>query len=58
MHTGVVENFLINQKACSLNVIHCNDGANFPAAYSVFTANIMISYVPYTTLYLCPPLVL
>ena len=36
---GVAESFLINQKALSLNVINRNDGANFPAFYSVFTAN-------------------
>ena len=32
----VAESFLINQKACSCNVINCNDGANFPVVYSVF----------------------
>ena len=31
--------FLINQKACSCNVINCNDGANFSAVYSVFISN-------------------
>ena len=35
----VVERFLINQKACSCNIINRNDGANFPAVYSVFVAN-------------------
>ena len=35
----VAESFLINQKACSCNVINCNGGANFPAVYSVFIAN-------------------
>ena len=35
----VAERFLINQKACSCNVINRNDGANFPAVYSVFVAN-------------------
>ena len=35
----VAESFLINQKVLSLNVINRNDGANFPAFYSVFTAN-------------------
>ena len=35
----VAESFLINQKACSLDVINRNDGANFPAIYGVFTAN-------------------
>ena len=33
------ESFLINQKACSCNVINRNDGANFPAVYSVFVSN-------------------
>ena len=33
------ESFLINQKACSCNVINCNDGTNFPAVYSVFVSN-------------------
>ena len=31
--------FLINQKACSCNVINRNDGANFPTVYSVFVSN-------------------
>ena len=31
----VAESFLINQKACSCNVINLNDGTNSPAAYSV-----------------------
>ena len=35
----VAESFLINQKACSCNVINRNDGANFPAVYSVFVSN-------------------
>ena len=35
----VVESFLINQKACLLNVINRNDGANFPVVYSVYTVN-------------------
>ena len=33
------ESFLINQKACSCNVINRNDGANLPAVYSVFVFN-------------------
>ena len=36
---GVAESFLINQKACSCNVINRNDGANFPTVYSVFVSN-------------------
>ena len=35
----VAESFLINQKACLCNVINRNDGANFPAVYSVFVSN-------------------
>ena len=35
----VVESFLINQKACSCNVINRNDGANFPTVYSVLVSN-------------------
>ena len=35
----VAESFLINQKACSCNVINHNDGANFPTVYSVFVSN-------------------
>ena len=35
----VAERFLINQKACSSNVINCNDGANFLTVYSVFVSN-------------------
>ena len=35
----ISESFLINQKACSCNVINRNDGANFPAVYSVFVSN-------------------
>ena len=35
----VSESFLTNQKACSCNVINRNDGANFPAVYSVFVFN-------------------
>ena len=33
------KSFLINQKACSCNVINCNDGANFPTVYSVCVSN-------------------
>ena len=35
----VAESFLINQKACSCYVINRDDGANFPAVYSVFVSN-------------------
>ena len=35
----IAESFLINQKACSCDVINCNDGANFPTIYSVFVSN-------------------
>ena len=35
----VAESFLINQKACSCNVINHNDGANFPTVYGVFVSN-------------------
>ena len=35
----VAESLLINQKACSCNVINRNDGANFPAVYGVFVFN-------------------
>ena len=35
----VAKSFLINQKACSCNVINHNDGANFFAVYSVFVTN-------------------
>ena len=35
----VAESFLINQKTYSCNVINRNDGANFPAVYSVFVSN-------------------
>ena len=35
----VADSFLINQKACSCNVINHNNGANFPAVYSVFVSN-------------------
>ena len=35
----VAESFLINQKACSPNVINRNDGANFPAVCIGFSAN-------------------
>ena len=35
----LAESFLINQKACSCNVISRNDGANFPAVHSVFVSN-------------------
>ena len=34
----VAENFLINEKARSLNVINRNDDANFPDVCNVFTA--------------------
>ena len=33
------ESFLINQKACSCNVINRNDSANFPTVYSVFVSD-------------------
>ena len=29
----------MNQKACLLNVVNRNVGGNFPAIYSVFSAN-------------------
>ena len=35
----IAESVLINQKARSPNVINCNDGANFPAVYSLLTTN-------------------
>ena len=35
----IAESFLINQKACSCNVINRNDGANFLTVYSVFVSN-------------------
>ena len=35
----VAKSFLINQKACSCNVISCNDGANFVSVYNVFVSN-------------------
>ena len=35
----VAESFSINQKACLCNVINRNDGASFPAVYSVFIFN-------------------
>ena len=35
----VAKSFLINQKACSCNVINRNDGANFPAVCSVVVSN-------------------
>ena len=35
----IEESFLINQKACSCNVINRNGGAHFPAVYSVFVSN-------------------
>ena len=35
----VAESFLTNQKACSCNVSNRNDGANFPAVYSVFVSH-------------------
>ena len=39
MHTGIaLRKFLINQKACSLNVNNRNDGQNFSTVYSMFTA--------------------
>ena len=53
----VAENFLINQKACSLNTNNRNNGPKFPAVYSVFTANKCL-YVLYNRLCLWPPLVL
>ena len=37
---GLAQSFLINQKACSCNVINRKDGANFPAVYSVFVSNV------------------
>ena len=33
----IVESFLINQNSRLLNVLNCNDNANFPAVYSIFT---------------------
>ena len=35
----VAKSFLINQKACSCNVINRNDGANIPSVYTVFISN-------------------
>ena len=35
----VTETFLINQTARLPNLTNCNDGANFPAVYSVFIVN-------------------
>ena len=35
----IAKSFLINQKACSCNVINRDDGANFLAVYSVFVSN-------------------
>ena len=35
----IAESFLINQKACSCNVINRSDGANFSAVCSVFVFN-------------------
>ena len=35
----VAQSFLINQKACSCNVINHNDVTNFPTSYSVFVSN-------------------
>ena len=35
----VAKSFLINQKTRSCNVINRNDGANFPAIYSVLITN-------------------
>ena len=35
----IAKSLLINQKACSCNVINRNDGANFPAVYCVFVSN-------------------
>ena len=34
-----LRSFLINQNACLCNVINRNDGANFPAVYSVLVYN-------------------
>ena len=49
----VAESFLINQKACSCNVINRNDGAKFPAVHSVFVSNkSCLMYL--TTLFTCP----
>ena len=42
----IAKSVLINQKARSLNVINCNDGANFPAVHIVLTY--------FLTLYTCP----
>ena len=39
MQASHCEKFLINQKNRSLNLINRNDDANFPAVYSVFTAD-------------------
>ena len=35
----VAKSFLINQKACSGNVINRDDGSNFPTDYGMFIAN-------------------
>ena len=35
----VAESFVINQRACSCNLINRNDGANFPAVCSVLVSN-------------------
>ena len=35
----IAESFLINQKACSCNVINRDDDADFLAVYSVFVSN-------------------
>ena len=35
----LAESFLINQKAYLCNVINRNDGANFPAVYSVLVSS-------------------
>ena len=53
----VAESFLMNQKVFSCNVINRNDGANFPAVYSVFVFNkSCLMYL--TTLFTCPLLYL
>ena len=52
----VAESFLINQKACSCNVISRNDGANFLAVYSVFISNKYC--LMYLTIFTCPLLFL
>ena len=51
----VAESFLINQKACSCNVINRNDGANFPTVYSMFVSDKIMSYVSHNTFHLAIP---